>query len=403
MGDLMNKLFQLSAIAAAVAFSGAAHADPVETKGGITVKTEDGRFEAKIGGRIHLDGNLIDKDEAGRSNGRNSDMFFRRARLTLSGKAYGWEYKFEQDFANGAPTERDLYISTKLGSGKLLLGQFKHFNGMEEMTSSNEITFMERPYVQANFFGDQQFGIGAGYKGEFGASGTYAFALQNRKVDGDGNNANENLYSSARVTYAPINSEGSVVHLGLSYGNENFNTAAPATGTPPVSPGDVGGEMRVQYAGRNVGTARLVNNYTEATYMGVELATVQGPFYLQAEYATGKADFIGATPSQDTVAYYVQASYNLTGESKPYKEGVFKSVKPSGANGAVELKLRHEFAENKDVANREVSATTAGLNWYVNPNVRFMFEYIMAEAKAGFGTGYPDEPNVIAVRSQFTF
>jgi hypothetical protein len=29
MGDLMNKLFQLSAIAAAVAFSGAAHADPV--------------------------------------------------------------------------------------------------------------------------------------------------------------------------------------------------------------------------------------------------------------------------------------------------------------------------------------------------------------------------------------
>lgn len=398
----MSNTLKYGALAALIAasLSNAAMADTAETKGGIKIKTDDGRFEGSLGGRIHFDANLIDADAApARSAADNSDLFFRRARLTLSGKAYGWEYKFEQDFAGGAPTERDLFIATKLGGGKLLLGQFKHFNGMEEMTSSNEITFMERPYVQANYFGNQQFAIGVGYQGEMGLNGTYGAALQNRKVEGDGNNANENLFTSARATIAPLMADASVLHLGLSYANENFNTER-FTGTPPVSAGDTGGTMNIQYAGRNIGSVSLVSNYTEATYVGVELATVQGPFYLQGEYATGKADFIGATASQDTMAYYVQASFHVTGESKPYSKGVFKSVKPNGANGALELKVRHEFAENKDVANREVSATTAGFNWYVNPNVRFMLEYITAETKSGLGA---DEPKVIAARTQFSF
>jgi phosphate-selective porin OprO and OprP len=400
----MNNFLKYGALAALVGFSGAAMADTAETKGGLTIKTEDGRFEGKLGGRIHFDGNLIDGDENGRSDADISDVFFRRARLTLSGKAYGWEYKFEQDFAGGAPTERDLYIATKFGPGKVYLGQFKHYNGMEEMTSSNEITFMERPYVQANFFGNQQFGMGVGYKGGIGKAGTYAFSVQNSKVDGDGNNSNEDLYTSARLTYAPLLADASVVHLGLSYANENINTER-FTGNPPVSAGDTGGAINIQYAGRSVGSVSLLNNYNEATFVGLEAATVQGPFYLQAEYALGKADFLAGNPSQDTAAYYVQASWHVTGESKPYKSGVFKSVKPSRAGGAVELKARYEFAENKDLVDAEVEAFTVGANWYVNPNVRFMLEYIAAEAKAGT-VGTPpgaDEPKVVTARTQFSF
>lgn len=390
----MNDFLKYGALAALVGFSGAAMADQAETKGGLTIKTEDGRFEGKLGGRIHFDGNLIDGDENGRSNADISDVFFRRARLTLSGKAYGWEYKFEQDFAGGAPSERDLYIATQFGPGKVYLGQFKHYNGMEEMTSSNEITFMERPYVQANFFGNQQFGMGLGYKGGIGKAGTYAFSVQNSKVDGNGNNSNEDLYSSARLTYAPLLADASVVHLGLSYANENINT-------PDGGGLDLGGDMNIQYAGRNIGSVDLITTgYNEATFVGLEAATVQGPFYLQAEYALGKADFLAGNPSQDTAAYYVQASWHVTGESKPYKGGVFKSVKPAKAGGAVELKARYEFAENKDRVDAEVEAFTVGANWYVNPNVRFMLEYIAAETKAGLGA---DEPKVITARTQFSF
>jgi phosphate-selective porin OprO/OprP len=366
-------------------------ADTAETKGGISIKTDDGRFEAGLGGRIHYDLNIVDGDDAGPSGADLSDVFFRRARLTLSGKAYGWEYKFEQDFAGGAPTERDLYIATKLGPGKVLLGQFKPFRGMEEQTSSNEITFMERPYVQANF-PSEQFSMGAGYKGATEAV-TYAFALQNRKVEGDGNNTREDLVGSTRLTFAPLNESGRVVHIGVSGSMDNLNRdGAGAQRTDTVG---------IQYAGRNVGSLTLSSPFVEGTFMGVEAAAAFGPFYVQSELMQGDLELVGGA-SQDVMAYYLQASWHLTGETKPYKEGVFKSVKPINPSGAIELKARLEAAENKDVTDNEVEALTLGVNWYVNPNVRFMLDYITAEAKAGTSVG-ADEPKVISARAQFSF
>jgi len=383
----MNNMLKYGALAVFVGATGVAHADPAETKGGITIKSEDGRFEAKIGGRIHFDGNLVDGDTNGPSNDDFSDFFFRRARLTLSGKAYGWEYKFEEDFGStSSPSERDMYIATGVGPGKLYLGQFKPYRGMEEMTSSNEITFMERPYVQANF-PSEQFSMGVGYKGDTD-NFTYALAAQNRKVDGDGNNSSESLVTSARFTFAPVNTETTTLHLGVSGSVDNLNRGKNDT-------------VGIQYAGRNVGSLKLSSPFVEGTFIGGELAGKAGPFYAQAEYMTGDLDVVGGG-SETATAYYVQASWHVTGESKPYKHGVFKSVKPKGGNGAVELKVRYEFAENKDIADAEVEAITVGANWYVNPNVRFMLDYIMAESKAGTSVGV-DEPKVLAARAQFSF
>lgn len=390
----MNSVRKYGALAALMTavLSTAALADTAETKGGIKVKTDDGRFEGALGGRIHYDINIIDGDETGPSGSDLSDTFFRRARLTLSGKAYGWEYKFEQDFGGGSPTERDLYIATKLGGGKLLLGQFKPFRGMEEMTSSNEITFMERPYVQANF-PSEQFSMGAGYKGDAGDF-TYGAAIQNRKVDGAGNNSSEDMVTSARLTFAPLNADGSVLHLGLSGSVDNLNrTGAGVQNTDRVT---------VQYAGRNVGSLNLSSPFIEGTFIGAEVGAAFGPFFVQSEYMQGDLDLVAAGASEKTAAYYVQTSYHVTGESKPYKDGVFKSAKPNNTFGAIELKARYEMAENKDIVNNDVSAITLGANWYVNPNVRFMLDYIMAEAAVGTSVG-KDEPSVIAARAQFAF
>lgn len=388
----MQNILKISATAALLGLAQPALADTAETKGGIKIKTDDGRFEAGIGGRIHYDVNIVDGDDNGPSGADLSDSFFRRARLTFTGKAYDWEYKFEQDFGGGAPTERDLYIATKLGPGKLMLGQFKPFRGMEEMTSSNELTFMERPYVQANF-PSEQFSMGLGYTGG-GDAFTYALGVQNRKVDGNGNNSSENMVGSARFTFAPINADGTVVHLGLSGSMDNLNRNGAGTQTTD--------DVTVQYAGRNVGTLELVSNFIEGTFIGAEAAAAVGPFYLQSEYMQGSLDFAAPAASQDAVAYYVQASFHVTGETKPYKGGVFKSVKPKSESGAIELKARYELAENKDVTDAEVSAMTLGVNWYVNPNVRFMLDYITAESKAGTSVGV-DEPKVISARAQFSF
>ena len=119
----------------------------VDTKGGIKVTSADKNFEASLGGRIHFDAYAFDKDVAATTDTTE----FRRARLTLSGKAYGWEYKVEEDFSGGSNLDgiRDLYIARNMMGGKVTIGHFKPYRALEELTSSNEILMMERPSTTA--------------------------------------------------------------------------------------------------------------------------------------------------------------------------------------------------------------------------------------------------------------
>src|SRR5690606_5400614 len=107
------------------AIAAPAQAETVETRGGIKVTSDDGRFTAKLGGRIHLDTNVwVDDDEFG---DLATGVFFRRGRITLEGEAYGWSYKFENDFAgqsgdNGSGL-REMWIGTELAGINVRLGQ----------------------------------------------------------------------------------------------------------------------------------------------------------------------------------------------------------------------------------------------------------------------------------------
>lgn len=424
----MNHVFKLSAIAAVLAFSGAAVADPAETKGGLTIKTEDGRFEGKVGGRIQYDGYLFGDLEVGgvEANNPTSGSEFRRVRLTLSGKAYGWEYKFEEDFAGSganrnfctgvsiaadgpdsntepdvtcatsagittASSHRDMFIATTLGSGKLTIGQFKPYRSMEELTSSNEITMMERPFTSATgLFNGRQFQQGLGY---LISGDTYTFGASAFSVRDDAGARNEGLGYAVRGTYTPVQAEGSVVHLGLSYSTENRNR-------------DTGSlNATAAIAGRRSLSTTLggVAAGMESNTIGAEVASVFGPFYAQAEYMQMTLGQATGTADQDVTAYYLMASYHLTGESKGYKKGtgVFGSAKPASPSGAFELTARYDFAENPDVAAApEVTTATVGLNYYVNPNVRLMLNYAMGELEA---SNTKTEQDQLSLRAQFGF
>jgi len=132
-------------------------ADSAETKGGLTVKTDDGRFEFKLGGRFHIDTYAFlgcDNDVAGvgaecAAADTVGGMFLRRGYITATGKLYGWKFKSEFDPAASASANaiwREAWVATDLFGGEIMIGQFKPFRSMEELTSSNEILMMERPF-----------------------------------------------------------------------------------------------------------------------------------------------------------------------------------------------------------------------------------------------------------------
>lgn len=404
----MEKIFKFGALAMFLGTAGVAHADLATTTGGITIKTDDGRFEAKVGGRIHLDTNLpIDDDADNVGEGllpdQRFDAFFRRARLSLEGKAYGWTYKFENDFAGQNATEgsgfREMWIGTKLGEvANVRFGQAKPYRSMEELTSSNEIMFMERPFSSASgIYRQFQTGVfldGAGSNFGWGVS---AYNLRN----GASNTAETDGFgTSVRLYFAPVATDTSVVHLGVSGGIDNPSNNVSGTAGSPLNTVSV---ASLRYAGRSGPQQSLGAATTdEQTTYAIELAGKAGPIYGQAEYAI--ATFAEDTDDEEVNTYYVQLSYLITGESKPYdiKKGVFKSPKPKNASGAWEAKVRYDFADAKEVATeREVTQIALGLNWFVNPNVRVMFEYLMGEQEPDGADS--QKLDVFATRLQFAF
>lgn len=392
----MNKLLGYSALAVVMGAgaSAPAVADTASTKGGVVIKSDDGQFEASLGGRLHYDYNYIDEDEV--EDTSTDGFFMRRAYITLAGKLYGFEYKLETDIKGNDPAAKDMWIGYKTLGGFVKAGHMQPAYGMEELTSSNDILFIERPFLSNNtvFSGrEYQNGISYDTAGEQ-YSAFFAYYNANASADSDASRAAEGDGMSGRVTFAPINTKTSLVHVGASYDWVDFDDAI-ANPSPSAS---------ARYADRNGPRLTIVSGgYGQQSTATVEAAAMYGPFSVQGEYGMATYETKDAD-DQDVDAWYVQASWFVTGESRTYKveRGVFGSVKPNAPTGAWELKARYDTVKNKDAANDpEATTISAGVNYYMNPAVRFMLDYNFGSAEQ---TGAPDdEPSAIALRAQLKF
>ena len=358
----------------------------VDTKGGIKVTSADGKFEAQVGGRIHFDAYAFDRDLVDTTGTTE----FRRARLTLSGKAFGWDYKMEQDFSAGTNLDglRDLFIAKSAFGGKVTIGHFKPYRSMEELTSSNEILMMERPFASATgLFSGRQFQQGVGYlrAGENYTAGFTAFNMR-----GASSSRTEGVGAAGRVTFAPINTDNSTLHFGGWASHENLNK-----GSGNIS-------ASANYAGRR-GPSQTIATVTgdsgdTSNAFGLEAAGSFGPLFFQGEFANATFEQ-PLLADQDIQTWYLQGSWLLNGGHKAYKSGTGVFASPKVADkGLWELTARYDHIENKDVQDREASSWILGMNYYVNANMRVMFNYTKGENEF---TG--DETGQYAVRTQFAF
>ena len=322
---------------------------------------------------------------------------FRRVRLFNSGKLFGHtKYKLQLDYAGGNISYKDVWI--ELGGlpmdGSLRVGHFKEPFRLEALTSSKYITFMERALPIA-------------FAPERNTGAMYQLNLQDkisvqagifRESDSYGNdkNATNNVNATARITYLLMNHNDRLLHLGAAVSKRQNSDNTYGFSVRPEN---------------HLGTKLLTvsfENVDETNISGFEIAYISGPLSLQGEYVVTT---VSSNIDYELSGYFAQISYFITGESRPYKSSYtgFSRVKPinnygSNGNGAIELVARLSKMDLSKSNMGTLDDTTIGINWYLNPNTRVMLNYVLADLRAGDGSGdVVTTENTIQCRVQIDF
>lgn len=316
----------------------------------------------------------------------------------------------------------------------IALGQVSIPFGFEAWSSSNDIPFMELSMPSQAF--TPTYGLGA-YVEWHSKYFTFAGAVYNPPAGttqtGDQLSAfinpatgfinppngpigsdpgSDPLGFAARLTFSPVHDDYAVYHVGASARYQNLHDHAN------VFNFFAGMEAKSRQA-PVMFTNIPRNSAHDYVVYGFELAGRWGPFSAQAEYMMAEVDREGNLPLVGNVTglalpapfldprspggdlkyhgYYAALSYVITGEAKEYDfvSGTFGRVRPKSSKGAWEILARHSYVDLIDntlldqrtyppigsgiQANDTVGsahATTLGITWWVNDNVRFLGNYV---------------------------
>ena len=368
-------------------------------KEGIRMDSADQSVKLKLGGRILNDWVAFSADDAVDENFTPvGGTEFRTSRFYMSGTIHDRvEFKAQYDFAGSDADFKDVWIGIKKipGLGKFRIGHFKEPFGLELMNSSRYITFMERAltsslmpsrntgFLFTNPLADERMTWAAGVFKDAPDTGTGL--------------GSENYSLTGRVTGLPLYEDGGrrLVHLGLAYSRRNPILDRLRLRARPET------HLSTPWIDTRSFPARSED------LLGVEAALVQGPFSLQSEYVNAATDSPGlGDPSFNS--FYVAGSFFLTGENRRYKgdTGTFTRVRPKGnlfggerGLGAWQLAARYSRLDlnHGTILGGKLNNFTLGLNWFLNPNTRFMFNYVLAD-REDIG-----EANIFQTRFQIDF
>ncbi len=357
-------------------------------------------------GRIQFDVANFSQNPASNSqfgNAQNS-VGFRRARIALLGEYQVVDYIVEMDFANRGINSvinskdqstafKDVYVQVRdlPVLGNVRVGHFKECFGLEQVTSDNYLTFMERSVDdEGAFVPGRNDGIMA-FNWTENERATWAIGTFTNQTGYDQPPTfvydHWGLDCTMRGTYLPWYDEPSggrgLLHAGLDY---TYRSAPDHT-------------MALAARPESAFAPSVVNmTFTDVTNMqvwGAETALVYGPLSLQSEVFYSNLNHLTAA-SNDFWGGYAYVSYFLTGENRPYnrKMGVFDRVRPyedffrvrtcDGSTvtgrGAWELAYRFSYIDMLDGLTTKGAGIatdhTFGLNWYLNPFTRLEFNYV---------------------------
>jgi len=294
------------------------------------------------------------------------------------------------------------------------VGSQKEQIGFEHLVSSRFLPFMERSYNQDAFYGGAFNGFTPGiqafntYDEE---NGTLALGVFKPTDNVFSYNATDGDYAvTGRLTrLAWYSGDGDgLLHLGGSA--RRFSTVSD----------------RIRYRVRDAVRSGVSTTWTipadtgtllgsDGTFLNTELVGVYGPWTFQSEYLVSYLDDAQvasnpAGPNVGTVNYhggYAQLMYFITGEHDQYnrKTGVFERVLPREnfflvdtpcgsmfGRGAWQIGARYNYLDlnDKGINGGILHNGTLGLNWFLNPNMKVQFNYMVTHRDAPLAPGLGD-------------
>jgi phosphate-selective porin OprO/OprP len=198
-----------------------------------------------------------------------------------------------------------------------------------------------------------------------------------------------------RAVISPIHEDGKVFHLGGAIERRTPDAAVGAdTNTVRLRARSETWIAKTRFI--STGKIRFVD-YTQS-YNG-EMTSAYGPATLQAEYTRVNIYRLGVLPHETIRGGYVSAAYFITGEHRPYlmEEAEYDRVIPKSEKyGAWEVAARWSTLDLNDptvgidLKGGRATNYTLGLNWHINPNFKWMLNYVQVNnddnAKADLGT-----------------
>ncbi len=408
-------------------------------KGAPEIKGDKG-WSFKPRGRLHFDTGYISIPGAlntTRNLGFNARV--RRIRLGAEGTMPGgFGYKVEADFASGGVIFGDAYLSYARENSPVTvrIGNFETLNGLEQISSSNNNSFMERAAFNDAFLNSRRLGAAVAWNSKNKDVRVEGGLFTAHSIDSSFDN--DGWIGAARLVYAP-KALGGQLHFGVGYQHRDF--AANAGGVASTGANTPSTNQLARYRARpnsQLTDVRFVDTGSFAAksdqIIGVELAGIFDSLYFAGEaqwlksnaysagdIVTGLDSFAGGnlavTPTADPGFFgvYGEVGYFLTGESRAYKhgEGIWgrtKVKKPlgGGGSGAFQIAGRLEYVDLDDpalkngVTNNFANGTTSlaalnsrlarggtqssymlGLNWYPMDYLRFMFNYARVDVEGG--------------------
>lgn len=372
----------------------AARAADVQLGDGLTVQSGDYRFE--LGGRVMWDADSFDgalnRDHDG---DRRFDAYLRRARIELSAEVHpDVTLELDVDVDDGAEVHTAGIEYRGWSWADVFVGRTKEPFGLEELTSSNAISTIERNWSSAATDADGQPNFGVLLSGRVGPLG-WAAGIFNPEGSPEREDGGDRFAFTGRLFGTPISSGARVLHLGAAYTDRNLDQPLEA----------VGFELDIAEGGGALDSATL--RIDEDRQLDLEVLYIDGQFSVQAEAFRREMPGADGGPDGRVDHQYLQATWTLTGESRGYKqnEGVPGMIEPSGRRGALELvakidRMRFDVEGRPD---QRVDGLLLGANWYPIRHVKLMANVIRVSSDDVVGPGEDDDATVFSTRVQFAF